>query len=132
MLIGLVIFVAVTGLVLVRGAGSQGRSVSPELQRYTTFEGLSQLISDGRQSHTVIDVRTAAEYGAGHIPTSANIPYDEIGPQTADHPRDQLVVVYCRTGRRSAIAMGELQRLGFERVVDFGAISRWHGELVRP
>lgn len=132
MLIGLVIFVVVVGLVVVRGVGSQGRSDSPELQRYKTFEGLSQLIRDAEEPHRVIDVRTAGEYAAGYIPTSANIPFDEIGRRMADEPRDQLVVVYCRTGRRSSIAKSELQRLGFERVVDFGAVSRWRGELAFP
>ena len=132
MLIGLVVFAVVVGLVFVRGALTQGRTGDPELRRYKTFEGLSQLIGDSAEPHRVIDVRTDGEFAAGHIPSSANIPYDEIARRMADEPRDRLVVVYCRSGRRSSIAKSELRRLGFERVVDFGAVSRWRGELVHP
>ena len=61
---------------------------------------------------TVIDVRTPDEYAAGHIPGSLLIPFDEI-------------VVYCRSGRRSAIAADTLISLGYAKIYDLGAVSSW-------
>ena len=67
---------------------------------------------------TVIDVRTPDEYAAGHIPGSLLIPFDEIKVNTE-------IVVYCRSGRRSAIAADTLISLGYAKIYDLGAISSW-------
>jgi len=72
-----------------------------------------------------IDVRTAEEYAAGHVSQAVNIPYEEItqriGEVTED--KDALIYVYCRSGRRSGIAMEDLRQAGFSNVVNVGGLE---------
>lgn len=76
---------------------------------------------------TVIDVRTPDEYAAGHIPGSLLIPFDEIKVKSDQLPQDKNteIVVYCRSGRRSAIAADTLISLGYAKIYDLGAVSSW-------
>ncbi|TVR33817.1 MAG: rhodanese-like domain-containing protein [Spirochaetaceae bacterium] len=115
-----------------RAAGTAENGRSPELERYTTPEGLAELIGGNGEPYLLVDVRTAAEFHAGHIPGAINIPYDQIAAGLADRPADRVLVLYCRTGRRSGIALNELRQLGYTQVVDFGGINRWNGNIVRP
>ena len=70
----------------------------------------------------IIDVRTDAEFQAGHLPNSINIPYDEITSRLNELPadRNQPVVLYCRSGRRSGIAKDSLEQRGFTRAINAG------------
>ena len=72
-------------------------------------------------NYVILDVRTEEEYEEGHVVGSMNIPYDEIDA-TIDIDKDKTVLVYCRSGRRSAIALETLTDLGFE-VMDLGAFD---------
>lgn len=76
---------------------------------------------------TVIDVRTPDEYAAGHVPGSVLLPFDEIKAKASLLPQDKNteLVVYCRSGRRSAIAADTLLALGYTSVYDMGAVSTW-------
>ncbi len=73
-----------------------------------------------------IDVRTAEEYAGGHVTEAVNIPYEEIvariGEVTTD--RDAEIYLYCRSGRRSGIAMKALEAEGFSRVVNIGGFQQ--------
>ena len=91
---------------------------------------LARLVREGKPASLLIDVRTPAEYEGGHIPTAINVPVDVIGnrPPTAD--KAALIIVYCRSGNRSAAARKTLVDLGYTNVVDFGAVTRWEGALV--
>ncbi len=91
---------------------------------------LLQLIREARPAHVLVDVRTPAEYESGHIPTAVNIPVDVIGAKPPSGPKDALIVVYCRSGNRSATARQILMDLGYTNIVDFGAVSRWEEALV--
>jgi rhodanese-related sulfurtransferase len=104
---------------------------APAAQRdYADPDRLAALIADQLEPYILVDVRTAAEYDPGHIPTALTIPVDTIAdnPPTAD--LSALIIVYCRSGARSSTAAGALRALGYSRVVDFGSVSRWRGELV--
>ena len=70
---------------------------------------------------------TADEYAAGHIPGSLLIPFDEIKVKSDQLPQDKNteIVVYCRSGRRSAIAADTLISLGYAKIYDLGAVSSW-------
>lgn len=75
----------------------------------------------------LLDVRTAAEFAEGHLPGAVNISHDEL-PRRLDEVtrlKPQKIVVYCRSGRRSAIAQKTLWDAGYADVRDLGAIGRW-------
>ena len=76
----------------------------------------------------LLDVRSAEEFAAGHIPGAINIPYDEIPSRLAELAefRDTELVVYCRTGRRAGIAEATLREAGFSSVSDLdGHMREW-------
>jgi phage shock protein E len=112
--------------------GAFAQAVSPENHAYASPEKLSALLKgDDKRKFLLLDVRTEEEYLEGHIPGAVNLPYDDIGKGKPDFPKDELVIVYCRSGRRSAIAAEALKALGFSEIADFGAVSRWKDPLVK-
>lgn len=82
--------------------------------------------------YIILDVRLPDEFAAGHIPNAINVPNESIG--TSDIPelpdKDQLIMVYCRSGRRSKEAAEKLVKLGYTNIVEFGGILDWKGEIV--
>ena len=82
--------------------------------------------------YIILDVRRADEFAAGHIPNAINVPNESIGtdeiPELPD--KDQLIMVYCRSGRRSKEASEKLVKLGYTNIVEFGGILDWKGEIV--
>ena len=82
--------------------------------------------------YIILDVRRPDEFAAGHIPNAINVPNESIG--TSDIPelpdKDQLIMVYCRSGRRSKEAAEKLVKLGYTNIVEFGGILDWEGETV--
>ena len=82
------------------------------------------------EGYIILDVRTAAEFDEKHIPGAINIPNEAIGtdaiPELPD--KDQLILVYCRSGNRSKQASEKLVKLGYTNVVEFGGIIDWPGE----
>lgn len=81
----------------------------------------------------VIDVRTQEEFDEGHIKNAILIPDYEIPQKAADILPDKnaAILVYCRSGRRSAAAGKELIKLGYKNVYDFGGILDWKYEIVK-
>ena len=82
--------------------------------------------------YIILDVRTAEEYSEKHIPGAINIANESIG--TEDIPelpdKDQLILVYCRSGNRSKQASEKLVKLGYTNIVEIGGINSWPGEIV--
>ena len=81
---------------------------------------------DGVQSKVVIDVRTPEEFATGHVEGAINIPYDAIKPNLpalARIGKDENILLYCRSGRRSAIARESLAELGYRNLQDGGGIG---------
>lgn len=72
-----------------------------------------------------IDVRTAEEFATGHIEAAINIPYTEIAEKIAGHVenKEEQITLYCRSGRRSAIAKSTLEAMGYTHVTDAGAYT---------
>lgn len=79
----------------------------------------------------VIDVRTAGEFNSGHLDTAVNIPYQDISKRISEvsSNKDDLIVVYCRSGRRSGIAQKTLQSNGYTNVVNGGGFKPLSAEL---
>lgn len=82
--------------------------------------------------YIILDVRRPDEFAAGHIPNAINVPNESIGTdEIPELPnKDQLIMVYCRSGRRSKEASEKLVKLGYTNIVEFGGILDWKGEIV--
>ena len=83
--------------------------------------------------YTLVDVRTEAEYDEGHIEGAILLPNDEIETLAPDQLKDKdaVILVYCRSGNRSAQASNMLVGLGYTNVYDFGGIIDWPGDIVK-
>ena len=85
-----------------------------------------------KNDYIILDVRTPEEFAEKHIPDAINIPNETIGteeiPELPD--KEQLILVYCRSGNRSKQASEKLVRLGYTNIVEFGGINDWPGETV--
>ena len=88
-------------------------------------------IMDSGEEHIILDTREQDEFDEGHIPGAILIPYTEIENEAeAMLPdKDKLILVYCRSGRRSKIAAESLSKLGYTNVKEFGGIIDWPYEI---
>jgi phage shock protein E len=99
---------------------------------------LGERLAWGDQSLVVLDVRTPAEYGDGHVPGALNIPHTELAARIAElsDVRSRDLVVYCRSGNRTRQALDVLTRAGFRNLFHLeGDYLRWSGEsrpVIRP
>ena len=84
-------------------------------------------IMDSEEGYIILDVREQDEYDAGHIPGAILIPYTQIAEKAEEvlTDKNQLILVYCRSGRRSKIAAEALLELGYTNIKEFGGIIDW-------
>lgn len=88
-------------------------------------------IMDNESNYIILDVRTIEEYNSGHIPNAILIPDYEIKDKAESILKDknQLILVYCRSGRRSKNAASTLVSLGYTNIKEFGGIIDWPYEI---
>lgn len=88
-------------------------------------------IMDSGEEHIILDTREQDEFDEGHIPGAILIPYTEIENKAEEMlpDKDKLILVYCRSGRRSKIAAENLAKLGHTNVKEFGGIIDWPYEV---
>ena len=88
-------------------------------------------IMDTETDYVIIDARTEEEFATGHIENAILIPEYEIAERAEEElpDKDALILVYCRSGRRSKIASEELVKLGYSNVKEFGGIIDWPYEI---
>ena len=102
-----------------------------------TYEQISgaeaKALMDNESGYIIIDARTQSEYDEGHIPNAILIPEYEIADRAEKEltNKNQLILVYCRSGRRSKIAAEELVKLGYTNVKEFGGIIDWEYDIVK-
>ena len=84
-------------------------------------------IMDSQEDYIILDVRTQDEFDETHIPGAILIPYDEILEKAEGvlTDKEQLILVYCRSGRRSKLAAEDLVELGYTNIKEFGGIIDW-------
>ena len=93
----------------------------------------AKALMDSESGYIIIDSRTQSEFDSGHIEGAILIPEYEIASRAASELPDkkQLILIYCRSGRRSKIAADELVKLGYTNVKEFGGIIDWEYEIVK-
>lgn len=80
--------------------------------------------------YIIVDVRRPDEFAEGHIPSAINIVNEEITTAPVElKDKDQVIYVYCRSGRRSKEASEKLVNLGYTNIIEFGGIIDWTGDI---
>ena len=103
-----------------------------------TGRKVSAIINEAMQmmqeqaDYLIVDVRRPDEFAEGHIPGAVNVPNEDIGDEMPEllPCKDQILLVYCRSGNRSKEASQKLADIGYTKVYEFGGISTWEGETV--
>ena len=112
------------------GCAGTSNSQTNTYRQITMDEAVTMMAQE--TGYIILDVRRPDEFAAGHIPNAINVPNESIGtddiPEVPD--KDQLIMVYCRSGRRSKEASEKLVKLGCTNIVEFGGILDWKGEIV--
>ena len=133
------LFWIVLAAVLLTACGQNREETKPTEETPNTQEAVymnitaqeAKEIMDREEGYVILDTRAQEEYDDGHIPGAILIPHDEI-LQKAESlltDKDQLILVYCRSGRRSKLAAEDLQKLGYTNIKEFGGIIDWPYEL---
>jgi rhodanese-related sulfurtransferase len=116
-------------------AGGPAYSAGPQegiaLPARLSSEDLAALLAAHGGTVLLLDVRTAEEYAAGHIPGALLAPYDALAATFTEADKNRPIVLYCRSGNRSGIAMRTLRSMGYTNLSDFGGIPNWKGGLER-
>ena len=91
----------------------------------------AKTLMDSESGYVILDTRTQEEYDEGHIPGAILIPYDQVTAEAEEilTDKDQLILVYCRSGRRSKLAAEDLVKLGYTNIREFGGILDWPYEV---
>ena len=94
---------------------------------------VAKKIMDSEKDYIILDVREQTEFDDGHIPGAILLPYTEIESKAEKvfPNKDKLILVYCRSGRRSKIAAESLVKLGYTNVKEFGGIIDWPYEITK-
>lgn len=107
-----------------------GKGASGVYQQVSPQEAIT--LMETQDNYLILDVRTPEEFDAGHIPNAVNLPNESIlsAPTELLPDKDQLILVYCRSGSRSKQASAKLAHYGYTNIVEFGGIIQWPGDLV--
>lgn len=120
----LTIAIALAGVLLASIAAAEDRAT-------IDARALHERQAWGDQTLVVLDVRTPEEFAEGHVPGAMNIPHTSLAARLAELEghRDRDLVVYCRSGNRTALAIAELRKAGFKRLLHLeGDYKRWAEE----
>ena len=111
------------------GCSGTSNSQTNTYRQITMDEAVTMMAQE--TGYIILDVRRPDEFAAGHIPNAINLPNETIGTaEISELPdKDQLIMVYCRSGRRSKEASEKLVKLGYTNIVEFGGILDWKGEI---
>ena len=116
-------------LLLLAGCGQPAEQVAS--YRQISAEEAADMM-EKESGYIILDVRTPEEFAERHIPGALNIPNETIGTEEipALPDKQQLILVYCRSGNRSKQASEKLAAQGYTNIVEFGGINDWTGETV--
>lgn len=133
--IAIIAAVAVAAAGLIAGCVSKSQ-VDNSSSTVTSFKQITQdeakAMMEKDDGHIIVDVRRQDEYETGHIPGAICIPNESIVSEKPEElpDTDQIILVYCRSGRRSKEAAQKLGDMGYTNIYEFGGIMDWTGEIV--
>lgn len=122
--------VLLLSLMLLTACGQNNENAQEAVYMNITVQQAKEIM-DSQDGYVILDTRTQEEYDEGHIPGAILIPHDEITEKAENTLKDknQLILVYCRSGRRSKLAAEALVKLGYTNIKEFGGIIDWPYEV---
>ena len=127
----LILIIIVGGIILILNRND--KNIEKEVAiRYVSMDEIVQIMNKNK-GYIILDVRTIEEYNEGHIPNAICIPNETIGEEVINKlpHKEQLILIYCRSGNRSKQAAQKLNKLGYKNLVEFGGIIDWKGEIIK-
>lgn len=134
----IIVVLGIVGLVLNQRAEADINIIN--VDEYTSFKQIdakdAKDLMDNNTNYIILDVRTYMEYEEGHIANAVVLPNEEIveGNKKVTEflpDKNQMILVYCRSGRRSIEAAGKLAKMGYTNIYDFGGIIDWPYEIIK-
>lgn len=121
-----------SGALLSSCTAPSGKTPPEPFYRQISTDEAAELMQT-EKNYILLDVRTPEEFAERHIPGAINIPNETIGSEAPEALKNkaQLILVYCRSGRRSKEAAEKLALLGYTNIAEFGGINDWKGETVQ-
>ena len=118
-------------ILLLTGCAAASNPTEANTYRQITMTEAVKMM-EKEANYVLLDVRTEQEFAAGHIPGAILVPNETIGMQEIPllPDKDQLIMVYCRSGNRSKQASSKLVQLGYTNIIEIGGINSWPGEIV--
>ena len=109
-----------------------GCSAEKKMTYHQIFQEEAKQMMTQDDGHIIVDVRRQDEYDSGHIPGAILIPNESIGTEKPEQlsDKDQIILIYCRSGNRSKQAAQKLADMGYTNIYEFGGINTWTGEIV--
>lgn len=117
-------------LVVLTACGQNKENVQETIYMNISAQEAKQIM-DTQTGYVILDTRTKEEFDTGHIPGAIQISHDEIlkKAESVLTDKNQLILVYCRSGRRSKLAAEDLLKLGYTNIKEFGGILNWPYEV---
>ena len=127
-----IILLSVVLLALLCGCAPQNEGEIEEMTYTQITVNKAIEMMESESNYIILDVRTFEEYNERHIPGAICVPNESIGTEPIEElpQKDQLILVYCRSGRRSKEAAEKLAAMGYSNIYEFGGILDWTGETV--
>ena len=122
-------FILIAAVILLTGCSIGGTGNSASYHQIAQEEAKEMMTKN--DGHVIVDVRRQDEYDSGHIPGAILIPNESITDKQPQQLPDlnQVILIYCRSGRRSKEASQKLAEMGYTNIYEFGGINTWTGEV---
>lgn len=122
-------FILIAAVILLTGCSIGGTGNSASYHQIAQEEAKKMMTKN--DGHVIVDVRRQDEYDEGHIPGAVLIPNESITDKQPEQLPDlnQVILIYCRSGRRSKEASQKLADMGYTNIYEFGGINTWNGEI---
>jgi rhodanese-related sulfurtransferase len=127
----LIILIVIGGIIMILNRNKKIIKKESSIN-YVSMDDIVQIMNEN-SDYIILDVRTVEEYNEGHIQNAICIPNEIIGEDTVNKlpNKEQLILIYCRSGNRSKQAAQKLKNLGYTNLIEFGGIIDWAGDVVK-
>ena len=126
-----IVLILIVSILLYFNYNKSNKSTETKV-RYVSMNEIVQIMNEN-ENYIILDVRTMEEFNQGHIPNAICIPNETINENIINElpNKEQLILIYCRSGNRSKQAATKLEKLGYTNLIEFGGIIDWKGEIIK-